>query len=52
VKFGQETTDEMMYLFTFWVAMHEQLGLRVDARTGRVLAAASAAEGAPAEGGR
>lgn len=40
VKFGQETTDEMMYLFTFWVAMHEQLGLHVDPKTGRALAPA------------
>ncbi|MGB3970184.1 MAG: redoxin family protein [Planctomycetota bacterium] len=36
VKFGLETTDEMMYLFTFWVAQHERLGLQVDPKTGRV----------------
>jgi hypothetical protein len=36
VKFGLETTDEMMYLFLFWVAADEALGLRVDPKTGRV----------------
>lgn len=36
VKFGLETTDEMMYLFLFWVAQQQALGLRVDPRTGHV----------------
>ena len=36
VKFGLETTDEMMYLFLFWVAREQALGLAVDPRTGRV----------------
>jgi mono/diheme cytochrome c family protein len=40
VRFGQETTDEMMYGFLFYVARDEQLGLRVDPRNGRVRAAA------------
>jgi hypothetical protein len=39
VRFGQETFDEMMYLFMFYVHEHEQLGLAVDAATGRALAA-------------
>ncbi|HEX5050164.1 MAG TPA: alkyl hydroperoxide reductase [Planctomycetota bacterium] len=37
VKFGLETADEMMYLFLFWVARDEALGLHVDVHTGRVL---------------
>lgn len=35
VKFGLETTDEMMHLFLFWVARDEALGLRVDPASGR-----------------
>jgi hypothetical protein len=38
VKFGLETTDEMMYLFLFWVRREEALGLRIDAASGHVLA--------------
>jgi mono/diheme cytochrome c family protein len=38
VRFGQQTTDEMMYLFLFWVAQQEQLGLAIDTRTGHVAA--------------
>lgn len=38
VCFGQETTDEMMYGFLFYVARDERLGLRIDAGNGRVLA--------------
>lgn len=38
VRFGLETTDEMMYLFLFWVARDEALGLAVDPATGRALA--------------
>lgn len=34
VRFGQETDDEMMYAFFFWVARDEDLALRVDPRTG------------------
>ncbi|MBX3463050.1 MAG: redoxin family protein [Planctomycetes bacterium] len=34
VRFGLETTDEMMYLFVFWVAREQALGLHVDPRTG------------------
>lgn len=41
VKFGLETTDEMMYLFLFWVRRGETLGLPVDAKTGRVVEAAA-----------
>jgi hypothetical protein len=37
VKFGLETTDEMMYLFLFWERAGEQLGLQVDPGTGRVV---------------
>ena len=37
VRFGQETTDEMMYAFLFWVRAHEQLGLAVDPATGHVV---------------
>ncbi|MBK8097897.1 MAG: alkyl hydroperoxide reductase [Planctomycetes bacterium] len=36
VKFGLETTDEMMYAFLFYVHEHERLALRVDPATGRV----------------
>lgn len=39
VKFGLETADEMMYLFVFWVAQHEMLGLGVDPGTGHVTTA-------------
>ncbi len=39
VRFGQETTDEMMYGFLFYVHQGERLGLRIDPRDGRVLAA-------------
>ncbi len=38
VRFGQETTDEMMYGFLFFVARDERLGLRIDPETGSVLA--------------
>ena len=41
VKFGLETTDEMMYLFLFWVREHEQLGLHVDPATGLEVATAA-----------
>jgi len=37
VKFGLETTDEMMHLFFFWTARSESLGLRIDPANGRVL---------------
>lgn len=40
VKFGQETTDEMMYGFLFYVARDERLGLRIDASNGSVIAGA------------
>jgi mono/diheme cytochrome c family protein len=40
VRFGQETTDEMMYLFLFWYAQREQLGLSIDPANGQVVAAA------------
>lgn len=36
VRFGLETTDEMMYLFLFWERAGEQLGLVVEPTTGRV----------------
>lgn len=39
VRFGQETTDEMMYGFLFYVHRDEKLGLRIDPRDGRVLGA-------------
>lgn len=42
VKFGQETTDEMMYGFLFYVARDERLELRIDPKDGRVLAAEAA----------
>jgi mono/diheme cytochrome c family protein len=35
VPFGLETTDEMMYLFLFWVREQEALGLSVDPKNGR-----------------
>ena len=41
VRFGQETTDEMMYLFLFWVARDERLGLAVDPANGRAVAGAA-----------
>jgi hypothetical protein len=40
VRFGQETFDEMMYLFLFYVHEREQLGLPVDPASGRTLAPA------------
>lgn len=39
VVFGLETVDEMMHLFFFWVQREQALGLRVDAKDGRVVAA-------------
>jgi mono/diheme cytochrome c family protein len=36
VHFGLQTTDEMMYLFVFWVAANQDLGLRIDPANGRV----------------
>ncbi|MBL8860942.1 MAG: redoxin family protein [Planctomycetes bacterium] len=36
VRFGQETEDEMMYGFLFYVARDERLGLAIDPRDGRV----------------
>jgi hypothetical protein len=36
VHFGLQTTDEMMYLFVFWVAANQELGLRIDPANGRV----------------
>src|SRR4029079_13019979 len=39
VKFGLETADEMMYLFVFWFAQHEALGLTIDPANGRVVQA-------------
>ncbi len=39
VRFGQETTDEMMYLFVFWYARHEALGHSIDPTNGRLVAA-------------
>jgi len=38
VRSGQETTDEMMYGFLFYVARDEKLWLRVDPANGRVVA--------------
>jgi len=38
VTFGQETTDEMMYGFLFYVAQDEDLNLKIDPRTGQVAA--------------
>jgi mono/diheme cytochrome c family protein len=43
VRFGQETTDEMMYVFVFWVAANEVLDLAIDPRTGYVVRPAGAA---------
>jgi hypothetical protein len=37
VRFGQETTDEMMYGFLFYVARDERLGLTIDPRNGHAL---------------
>jgi mono/diheme cytochrome c family protein len=37
VTFGQETTDEMMYGFLFYVHANEALGLRIDPATGGVI---------------
>jgi hypothetical protein len=39
IRFGEDTTDEMMYLFLFWVARDEALGLTVDSKSGRAAAA-------------
>lgn len=41
VRHGLETTDEMMYLFFFWVSQNEALGLAVDAANGRAIADAT-----------
>lgn len=38
VTFGQETTDEMMYGFLFYVARDEALNLKIDPQTGQVVA--------------
>jgi len=38
VRFGQETYDEMMYGFLFYVDEHERLGLAIDPTNGRALA--------------
>lgn len=37
VRFGQETTDEMMYAFLFWTKHGEALGLAIDPATGRAV---------------
>lgn len=37
VTFGQETTDEMMYGFLFYVAKDEDLNLEIDPRNGHVV---------------
>src|SRR5439155_22598678 len=37
VKFGQETTDEMMYGFLFYVARDEDLNLRIDPASGHAI---------------
>jgi len=37
VRYGLQTVDEMMFAFAFYVHEHEQLGLEIDPRTGRVL---------------
>ena len=37
MRFGLETTDEMMYLFVFWYSQHEQLGLAIDPTNGHVV---------------
>ncbi|MCA8977022.1 MAG: hypothetical protein KDC98_20035 [Planctomycetes bacterium] len=34
VRFGQKTTDEMMYAFLFWTQRGESLGLCIDPKTG------------------
>ncbi|HLQ36769.1 MAG TPA: redoxin family protein, partial [Planctomycetota bacterium] len=39
VRFGEATSDEMLYAFLFYVREHEQLGLQIDPKTGHVLAA-------------
>jgi hypothetical protein len=36
VRFGLETTDEMMYLFVFWVPRQQALGLSIDPSNGSV----------------
>jgi len=38
VTFGEDTTDEMMYGFFFYVARDERLGLAIDPRSGAVRA--------------
>ncbi len=40
VRFGQETEDEMMYGFLFYVERDERLGLEIDASSGHVAARA------------
>lgn len=40
VAFGLQTADEMMYAFLFWTRRDQALGLRVDPKTGRVVAGA------------
>ena len=37
VRFGLQTVDEMMYGFLFWTRTGEQLDLRIDPATGRVI---------------
>ena len=37
VRFGLQTTDEMMYAFLFWVPRDEALGLTVDPATGHAV---------------
>lgn len=44
VRHGQQTADEMMYGFVFYLRADEQLNLDVDPRTGHVRPAASAPE--------
>ena len=39
VRFGQQTHQEMMYGFFFYTDANEQMGLRVDPRTGRAVKA-------------
>ncbi len=41
VHFGLETTDEMMYLFVFWVQQQQALGLSIDPGNGRVRSVAT-----------
>ncbi|MCA8952417.1 MAG: alkyl hydroperoxide reductase [Planctomycetes bacterium] len=39
VRFGEETTDEMMYAFLFWTRRGEALGLVIDPANGHAVAA-------------